>query len=72
MDKYDSNGDYSYPENFKRKEMSDKVEENDGENEENQASTKTGEYVRELMAEKISIDQKKLPNAVRLLDQGKI
>ncbi|KAJ8976371.1 hypothetical protein NQ317_003225 [Molorchus minor] len=71
-DKYDSNGDYpSYTENFKRKETSDNMKDvDDGENDEsNSGSQKAGEYVRELMAEKILIDQNKHPNAARLLDQ---
>lgn len=73
VDKYDSNGDYSsYTDNFKRKSISEKVTESiDGDNEEsNPANQKAGEYVRELLAEKLSIDQNKLPNSTRLLDQG--
>lgn len=73
-DKYDSNGDYgSYTDNFKRKNMPDTITESiDGDNEEtNSLNQKAGEYVRELLAEKLSIDQNKLPNATRLIDQGK-
>ena len=72
-DKYDSNGDYgNYTSDFKRKSMSDKVSDvQDGENEEsNPASRKAGEYVRELLSEKLSLDQSKYPNASRLVDQG--
>lgn len=71
-DKYDSNGDYaSYTDNFKRKNMPDTITESvDGDNEEaNALNQKAGEYVRELLAEKLSIDQNKLPNATRLIDQ---
>jgi hypothetical protein len=73
-DKYDSNGDYgTYADNFKRKSIVDKLNEaGDGENDEsNPAAQKAGEYVRELLAEKLTIDQNKQPNACRLIDQGK-
>ena len=33
---------------------------------------KAGEYVRELLQEKLEIDTQKWPNALRLLDQGKV
>lgn len=72
-EKYDSNGDYgSYTGDFKRKSVSEKMNDGtDGENEEsNPAAQKAGEYVRELLAEKLSIDQSKHPNAARLIDQG--
>lgn len=75
-DRYDSNGgDYgSYPDNFKRKTMVDvkSLESLDGDmDESNQAnSTKAGDYVRELLAEKLSIDHVKQPNVCRLIDQG--
>ncbi|CAH0550848.1 unnamed protein product [Brassicogethes aeneus] len=71
-DKYDSNEDYgSYGENAKRKSAGDKGPDSiDLDNDEsNPANNKAGEYVRELLAEKISIDQNKLPNATRLIDQ---
>lgn len=68
-DKYDSNG--SYPDNFKRKSGQDKIDLTDGENDEsNPAAQKAGEYVRELLAEKILIDENKHPNIIRLIDQG--
>lgn len=64
---YDSNGDYeSYGGDFKRKSGGP-----EGEAEEsNPAAQKAGEYVRELLGEKLSIDQSKHPNASRLIDQG--
>ncbi|XP_049826743.1 KH domain-containing, RNA-binding, signal transduction-associated protein 2 isoform X2 [Aethina tumida] len=71
-DKYDSNGDYAaYGDNFKRKSnAAEKIEIEDVDNEEaNPQSQKSGEYVRELLAEKISIDQNKFPNATKLIDQ---
>lgn len=74
-DKYDSNGDYGgYTGNFKRESVSEKGNDGtDGENEEsNPAAQKAGEYVRELLAEKLSIDQNKHPNAARLIDQGSL
>lgn len=33
-------------------------------------SDKAGEYMRELLAEKLAIDPQKWPNAMRLIDQG--
>lgn len=77
-DKYDSNGDYhnysgSNSSDFKRKSTSDmKDESQDGENDEsNPSSQKAAEYVRELLSEKISLDQGKWGNAARLIDQGR-
>ena len=32
---------------------------------------KAGEYVRELLQEKLELDTQKWPNALRLIDQGK-
>lgn len=75
-DKYDSNsGDYSsYTDNFKRQTMVDvkSVECLDGDLDESSQvnSTKAGDYVRELLAEKLSIDHVKQPNVARLIDQG--
>ncbi|KAK5648138.1 hypothetical protein RI129_003030 [Pyrocoelia pectoralis] len=67
-DKYDSNGDYSGCD-FKRKGSSDKINSNDEDNDDqNPAAQKAGEYIRELLAEKLLIDQNKLPNAARLID----
>lgn len=73
VDKYDSNGDYgSYTDNFKRKSMSDKLSEpGDLENDEsNPAMHKAGEYVRELLAEKLNLDLNKQSHAARLIEQG--
>lgn len=43
-----------------------------GDMETNQAdSVKAGEYVRELLKEKMSLDPSECPNAMRLVDQGK-
>lgn len=77
-DKYDSNGDYnnysgSNSSDFKRKSTSElKDDSQDGENEDaNPSSQKAVEYVRELLSEKISLDQGKWPNAARLIDQGR-
>ncbi|XP_030760131.1 KH domain-containing, RNA-binding, signal transduction-associated protein 2-like isoform X2 [Sitophilus oryzae] len=74
---YDTNDDYiSYPDtkrksttsglSMERERQQDNAE---GENEESKASQKAAEYVRELMAEKIYMDNAKLPNACRLVDQ---
>lgn len=74
VDKYDSNGDYGgYAGDFKRKNpSSEKLNEiPPGDNEEsNPATQKVNEYVRELLAEKLSIDPIKHPHAARLIDQG--
>lgn len=76
VDKYDSNGDYgSYSGDFKRKNppsSTEKLNETPpGENEEsNPAAQKVNEYIRELLAEKLSIDPSKHPHAARLIDQG--
>lgn len=76
-DKYDSNGDYnnysgSNSSDFKRKNNSEhKDDSQDGDNDDlNPSSQKAAEYVRELLSEKISLDQGKWPNAARLIDQG--
>ncbi|CAG9859433.1 unnamed protein product [Phyllotreta striolata] len=73
-EKYDSNGEY-YDDNFKRKSnFQTKIEDGNsntetaGENDDGSGS-KTGEYIKELLAEKILIDQGRLPNATRLLEQ---
>lgn len=73
VDNYDSNGDYGgYGGDFKRKNLSDKLDENlSGENEEsNPAAQKVNEYIRELLSEKLSINPSQHPHAARLIDQG--
>ncbi|XP_056633152.1 KH domain-containing, RNA-binding, signal transduction-associated protein 2-like isoform X2 [Diorhabda carinulata] len=70
-EKFEPNGDY-YAENFKRKsgaEPGTNGTEDNAETEENIVIQKASEYVRELLAEKLLIDQNKLPNAARLLEQ---
>lgn len=75
-DKYDSNGDYnnysgSNSSDFKRKIISEhKDDSQDCDIDDNPSSQKAAEYVRELLSEKISMDQGKLPNAARLIGQG--
>lgn len=76
-DKYDSNGDYnnysgSNSSDFKRKNTNEiKEDTQDGDTDDaNPSSQKAAEYVRELLSEKISLDQGKWPNAARLIDQG--
>ncbi|KAF7273221.1 hypothetical protein GWI33_014073 [Rhynchophorus ferrugineus] len=76
-DKYESNGDYAlYPETFKRKTSSDITMDRERgqecvetETEESKNNQKAAEYIRELLAEKILMDNAKLPNASRLVDQ---
>ncbi|XP_074035832.1 quaking related 54B isoform X2 [Leptinotarsa decemlineata] len=68
-DKYDSNGDY-YGDNFKRDKNSKGDTDMAGESEESAlASQKASEYVRELLAEKLALDQVNSPNAARLIEQ---
>ncbi|KAJ8979738.1 hypothetical protein NQ317_004725 [Molorchus minor] len=71
-DRYESNGvHHSYMDNFNRRE--DKNINRDGENEEhdenNAMSQKAGEYVKELLAEKILLEEHKHPNATKLLEE---
>ncbi|CAH1117122.1 unnamed protein product [Phaedon cochleariae] len=70
-ERYDSNGEY-YTDNFKRK-ASETNYNNDnatGDTEENnQQNQKANEYVKELLAEKLLLDQSKFSNAAKLIDQ---
>lgn len=70
MSERPSNGEYKY----QREENSDsKVRvssEKDRDEKEHQVD-KAGEYVRELLQEKVELDSQKWPNATRLIDQGK-
>lgn len=72
-EKYDSNGDYGgYTGDFKRKGSTEKMSNSkDSDNDDqNPAAAKANEYIRELLAEKLLLDQNKLPNAARLIEQG--
>ena len=72
-DKSGSNGDYSgYSSDFKRNNPPESKQENMevGNDDANQVSQKTSEYISELLAEKLSIDEHKCPHAYRLIDQG--
>lgn len=65
-----SNGDYKHdreesPENNSNLPMNKEREEKDHQ------VDKAGEYVRELLQEKVELDSQKWPNATRLIDQGK-
>lgn len=75
MTERSSNGDYKYD-----------VEEDGGgdgdsnggddhqrmplEKDRSERADKVGEYMKELLAEKLALDSQKCPNALRLLDQG--
>ncbi|XP_017889941.1 KH domain-containing, RNA-binding, signal transduction-associated protein 3-like isoform X1 [Ceratina calcarata] len=59
-----SNGDYKY----QRDENSVVKPEKEGDEKEHQVD-KAGEYVRELLQEKVELDSQKWPNATRLIDQ---
>lgn len=64
-----SNGDYKYQRDDDvdiKSRMLDKESD-----EKDHQIDKAGEYVRELLQEKIELDNQKSPNAIRLLDQGK-
>lgn len=79
-DKYESNGDYAlYQETFKRKSSTDLGMDRERgqvcaetETDESKNNQKVAEYIRELLAEKILMDNVKLPNASRLVDQGNL
>lgn len=62
-----SNGDYKYQreDDVDLKPRLDK----DQDDKEHQVD-KAGEYVRELLQEKVELDTQKWPNAIRLIDQG--
>lgn len=64
-----SNGDYKYQreEDVDPKSRLEKEEEDEKEHQ----VDKAGEYVRELLQEKVELDTQKWPNAIRLIDQGK-
>lgn len=61
-----SNGEYKY-----REENADKPRSLLDKDDKDSQVDKTGEYVRELLQEKLEIDSQKWPNALRLIDQGK-
>lgn len=69
-DKYDKNGYNSS--DFKRNSTQESMEqeqEQDGE-EGSKLNEKAGEYMRELLSEKIKLNNSKFPMAVKLIDQG--
>lgn len=78
MAEYEGNGDFSYSgdgsSDFKRDYKRDggaSSPKSDEENEEGlPVSEKVNDYIRDLLAEKVSIDHK-YPHAEKLLDQGK-
>lgn len=61
-----SNGEYKY-----RDDNADKPRSLSDKDDKDSQVDKTGEYVRELLQEKLEIDSHKWPNALRLIDQGK-
>lgn len=63
-----SNGDYKY----QRDEDADDKPRSLDESEKDHQADKAGEYMNELLQEKIELDGQKWPNAVRLLDQGEL
>ncbi|KAG8293275.1 hypothetical protein J6590_020878 [Homalodisca vitripennis] len=69
-----SNGNQSGLENNGEQIKSEDIQmkSESGDMETNQAdSVKAGEYVRELLKEKMALDPAQWPNAMRLVDQGK-
>lgn len=62
-----SNGEYKYP----REESVDSNIVKKERNEKEHQVDKAGEYVRELLQEKVELDSQKWPIATRLIDQGK-
>lgn len=70
-----ANGSQSGLENNSEQVKSDdfQMKSEPGDMETNQAdSAKMGEYVRELLTEKMALDPSQYPNAMRLVDQGKL
>lgn len=70
------NSDY-YADNFKRSSHENKMSENGTGNErvdENQelslSNQRANEYVKELLAEKLTLDQQKQSNCMRLIEHG--
>lgn len=77
MAEYEGNGDFSYTadgssdfkRDFKQRDGGTSVKSDDENEEGTQVPEKVNEYVRELMAEKMSIDHK-YPQAEKLIDAG--
>lgn len=68
-DKYDKNGYNSG--DFKRNTTQGKPEELDQNGEEGiKINEKAGEYMRELLSEKIKLNNSKFPLSMKLIDQG--
>lgn len=69
MSERPSNGEYKY----QREENADSKVRTSSEKERDEKEhqvDKAGEYVRELLQEKVELDSQKWPNATRLIDQG--
>lgn len=64
-----SNGEFN---KYQRDDADDKSRITVDKDEKDSQVDKAGEYVRELLQEKLEIDTQKWPNALRLLDQGKM
>lgn len=69
-DKYDKNGYNSS--DFKRNATQEPSNENeqDQDGEESKINEKAGEYMRELLSEKIKLNNAKFPIITKLIDQG--
>ncbi|XP_066595232.1 KH domain-containing, RNA-binding, signal transduction-associated protein 3-like isoform X2 [Prorops nasuta] len=63
------NGEYTYHRNNLEEETFQRKMENVECDEKEQQSDKAGEYVRELLQEKVELDSNKWPNAIQLIDQ---
>jgi len=65
-----SNGEYKYQ---REEDADDKARSLDESDEKDREQVdKAGEYMQELLQEKIELDGQKWPNAIRLLDQGEL
>jgi len=65
-----SNGEYKYQ---REEDADDKARSLDESDEKDREQIdKAGEYMQELLQEKIELDGQKWPNAIRLLDQGEL
>lgn len=71
-DKYDKNGYNSsdFKRNAPQESKMDNEQEQDGEDN-SKINEKAGEYMRELLSEKIKLNNAKFPITTKLIDQGK-
>lgn len=69
---YNSNSNLSDTTDAKSDSLLFKMSDGEADMDDCKSSEKAGEYVRELLQEKQSLDSSQWPNALRLLDQGRL